>query len=105
MMGDVDRPPTSRDRDAARVLLGGLPGADDDRRMFHRTGGRIAGADACIHSFFQYGSHGVYRHHVFSPDTSVPLDVIGETVCVCGFAERSIDGQELHQPCWLAKGN
>lgn len=92
------------DIDAARVLLGGRPASDDDLKMYHATGGRLAGASQCTHTFPEYGTRGVYRHHVYSPDTKAPLDTLGETPCRCGFAEQSIDGAELHQPCWLSKG-
>lgn len=96
---------TERDIDAARALLGSHLAIDDDPKMFHRTGGRLAGAASCVHSFPEYGTRGVFRHHVFSPDREAPLDVVGDIPCVCGFAERSMNGMELHQACWLSKGN
>lgn len=95
------------DIDAARVLIGGLPGTADDRRMYHATGGRLAGADSCVHTMPEYGTTGVYRHHVYSPapvasQTGVVLSK-SDTPCVCGHAEKTGDGTTIHTPCWLGR--
>lgn len=91
---------TDADTDAARVLLGGLPGTEDDRAMYHPTGGRLAGVASCVHTFPALGKRGVYRHHIFTPNPERPV------FCLCGHTEigaETGDGEPLHNPCWLMK--